>query len=543
MATRFRTFIPVSRPMFRQLPPLLPLSVRSWKSSLLFVLFLVVSLILWQLGAIHSAQVLAGFNEPPPAPLPSHVDTAQHYPPRPYICQSTPDWLQELDIPFPVRYARRDIIVKFSPQAQRSSITKVDEPLFGGLQVVDPASGNQSGLAHCMEPLTLEVPVFAKSPVDASHILFGAATSLDRLDASIPFFQRWLAHTNARLFVIVTGPDDSKPDPRRMGDLQLHIRDLGILITLVPPLSRKDGNTERYFSLVKILYANRNEKTRWLGFVDDDTFVTSMTALVSALDKHDGTQQRYLGALSEEWWTVTMYGLIGMGGAGIFLSLPLAKIVNANYQDCKRNSEKTFGDHKIYECIARHTDTRLTVLPGLYQIDIHGDRSGIFESGRQILTIHHWKEGYWDEHGDGPDGIRHQRWFPMEKMALVTDVCDRCYLQRWQFGTDIILTNGYSISAYPKGELLKPHNESRFDKVEHTWVDPMTVENSTNKGWDHYVGPLRPALKLEDEKIPYRFLDGAGVDGGVRQYYRHIGKNGDMDTLIELFWIREEDWG
>ncbi len=543
MATRFRTFIPVSRPMFRQLPPLLPLSVRSWKSSLLFVLFLVVSLILWQLGAIHSAQVLAGFNEPPPAPLPSHVDTAQHYPPRPNICQSTPDWLQELDIPFPVRYARRDIIVKFSPQAQRSSITKVDEPLFGGLQVVDPASGNQSGLAHCMEPLTLEVPVFAKSPVDASHILFGAATSLDRLDASIPFFQRWLAHTNARLFVIVTGPDDSKPDPRRMGDLQLHIRDLGILITLVPPLSRKDGNTERYFSLVKILYANRNEKTRWLGFVDDDTFVTSMTALVSALDKHDGTQQRYLGALSEEWWTVTMYGLIGMGGAGIFLSLPLAKIVNANYQDCKRNSEKTFGDHKIYECIARHTDTRLTVLPGLYQIDIHGDRSGIFESGRQILTIHHWKEGYWDEHGDGPDGIRHQRWFPMEKMALVTDVCDRCYLQRWQFGTDIILTNGYSISAYPKGELLKPHNESRFDKVEHTWVDPMTVENSTNKGWDHYVGPLRPALKLEDEKIPYRFLDGAGVDGGVRQYYRHIGKNGDMDTLIELFWIREEDWG
>ncbi len=543
MATRFRTFIPIPRPIFRQLPPLLPLSVRNWKSSLLFVLFLVVSLVFWQLGAIHSAQVLAGFSEPPPPPLPSHVDTAQHYPPRPYICQSTPDWLQELDIPFPVRYARRDIIVKSSPQAQRSSITKVNGPLFGGLQVVDPSSGNQSGLAHCMEPLTLEVPVFAKSPVDASHILFGAATSLDRLDASIPFFQRWLAHTNARLFVIVTGPNDSKPDPRRMGDLQLHMRDLGILITLVPPLSRKDGNTERYFSLVKILYANRNEQTRWLGFVDDDTFVTSMTALVSALDKHDWTQQRYLGALSEEWWTVTMYGLIGMGGAGIFLSLPLAKIVNANYRDCKRNSEKTFGDHKIYECITRHTDTRLTVLPGLYQIDIHGDRSGIFESGRQILTIHHWKEGYWDEHGDGPDGIRHQRWFPMNKMSLVTDVCDRCYLQRWQFGTDIILTNGYSISAYPKGELLKPHNESKFDQVEHTWVDPMTVENSTNKGWDHYVGPLRPALKLEDKKIPYRFLDGAGVDGGVRQYYRHIGKNGDMDTLIELFWIREEDWG
>lgn len=542
MANRFRSFTPSARPSFGQLLQLLPLPLRNRRASFLCVLFLVLTLVLWQLRALHRPPEVASTNEHPPPPPPPHVDMGQHYPPRPAICQSPPDWLKELDIPFPVRYARRDIIVKSSPQAQRASITKIDGPLFGDLQVVDPADSNQTGLVHCMEPLTLDVPTFAKSPVDASHLLFGAATSLDRLDASISFFQRWLAHTNARLFVIVTGPDDTKPNPQRMSDLQSHMRDLGISVTLVEPLNRKDGHTERYFSLVKILYANRNEKTRWLGFVDDDTFVTSMTALVSALDKQDWTQQRYLGVLSEEWWTVTIYGLIGMGGGGIFLSMPLAEIIDANHQDCKKNSYKTFGDHKIYECIARHTDTRLTVLPGLYQIDIHGDRSGIFESGRQILTLHHWKEGYWDEHGEGPDGIRHPRWFPMNEMSLVTDVCDRCYLQRWQFGTDTMLTNGYSISMYPKGELLKPHNESRFDQTEHTWVDPMTVENSTNKGWDHYVGPLRPALKLEDEKIPYRFLTGVSVDGGVRQYYRHLGKNGDMDTLIELFWIREEDW-
>lgn len=539
MSSRLSQFIPSISQLFKLLPP----PVRSRRASLLFILFLVLSLVVWQLRTIQNPQSLAGKDEPPPPPPPPDTGLGQHYPPRPAICQSPPHWLKKLDIPFPVKYARRDIIVRSSTQAHRALVTKIDEPLFGDLQEVDPTDDKQSGLAHCMPPLTLDVPTFTNTPTDASHILFGVATSLDRLEASIPFFQRWLAFSNARMFVIVNGPDDSKPDSRRMSDMQSRMRDLGMLVTLMEPLHKKDSNIDRYFSLVKVLYANRDENTRWLGFVDDDTFVTSMTALVSALGKQDSTQQRYLGILSEEWWTVTIYGLIGMGGGGIFLSLPLAEVLDANHDDCKKHSHKIFGDHKIYECIARHTDTRLTVLPGLYQIDIHGDRSGIFESGRQILTLHHWKEGYWDEHGEGPDGIRHQRWFPMDEMSLVTDVCDTCYLQRWQFGADIMLTNGYSISAYPQGELMKPHNESKFDLTEHTWVDPMSVENSTNPGWDHYVGPLRPALKLEEEKIPYRFLAGVAVDGGVRQYYRHLGKDGEMDTVFELFWIREEDWG
>lgn len=342
---------------------------------------------------------------------------------------------------------------------------------------------------------------------------------------------------------MVTGPDDRVPHPEHIAGLESRMRDLGLAVTLLGPLDSKDGPLERYFSLVKILYANRDEKTRWLGFIDDDTFVTSMSALVSALDKYDHTQLRYLGALSEEWWTVILYGLIGMGGAGIFLSVPLAEIVDANHDECKKNSRMTFGDHKIYECIERYTKTPLTSLPGLYQIDIHGDRSGLFESGRQILTLHHWKEGYWDENGEGPDGIRHQRWFPMDHMSLVTDVCDRCYLQRWQFGADTILSNGYSISLYPKGALsTKKNKQLRLDKMEYTWVTPMKVEDSFNEGWDHYLGPLRPPLKLEEEKIPYRFLAGVKVDGGVRQYYRHLGKDGDMDTVVELFWIREEAW-
>lgn len=427
-----------------------------------------------------------------------------------------------------------------NPKAERSSITKIDQGLFGDLQTIDPWKGNAT-LANCMEPLKLDVPVHSTNPADASHIIFGTATNIDRLDASIPFFQRWLPNTKARLFAMVTGPADSQPDPERMAALQQKMRDQGMAVTLVEPLDPKDDNTQRYFSLVKVLYANRNNNTKWRSFIDDDTFVTSMTALVSALGQHNPSKPLYLGALSEEWWTVVLYGLIGMGGGGIFLSIPLAATLNTYYQDCKDNSVRAFGDHKIYECIWRHSETRLTVLPGLYQIDIHGDRSGIFEGGRQVLTLHHWKEGYWDENGEGPDGIRHQRWFPMDQMSLVTDICDQCYLQRWQFGNDTLLSNGYSISTFPKGELLKSQNESHFDWVEETWVTPMEVEQSQAGAWDHYVGPLRRKLVLEEEKVPWRFVSGVKVDGGVRQYYRHLGQKGEMDTVFELFWIREED--
>ena len=517
---------------------------RARKAILVFCLVsLALTITIWHFPSDHDPQSISTKKDPGPA-NPNRLPLGQHYPPRESICQANSDWLNELDIPFPVKYARRDIVVRSNPNIQRESITKIDEPLFGDLKIVNPGKeSNESGLSSCSEPLYLDVPAFSSTPTDASHIIFGAATTLGRLEVSLPFFERWLAHTNARLFVVVTGIDGKAPKSEHMASLQSRMRDLGLAVTLVEPLSRKDGPLERYFSLVKILYANRDGNTRWLGFIDDDTFVTSMSALVSALDKHDHTQLRYLGALSEEWWTIILYGLIGMGGAGIFVSVPLAAIVDANHDECKRNSRMGFGDHKIYECIERYSKTPLTSLPGLHQIDIHGDRSGVFESGRQLLTLHHWKEGYWDEKGEGPDGIRHSRWFPMDQMSLVTDICDTCYLQRWQFGHDTILSNGYSISIYPKGA-LKPTKKKplRLDKMEYTWVTPIKVEDSRNKGWDHYLGPLRPPLKLEEEKIPYRFLAGVKVDGGVRQYYRHLGKNGEMDIVIELFWIREDTW-
>ena len=454
-------------------------------------------------------------------------------------CPNHLDWLRELesspDVTFPLKYTRREIIVRPKPGVKRSSLTKRDEKLLPDFQTISTPNACEFTEEYCLPPIQLDVP--ERKPINAFNILFGAATTTDRLNASIPFFQRWLAHTGARLLIIVTGSKpDSPADTNVMASLQAEMRVLGMQVTLVQPPDKKDRHVERYYSLLKVLYRARDEGTKWFGFIDDDTFFTSTSALVSRLEDFDHQRRWYLGAVSEQWWTVVQYGWIAMGGGGIFLSLPMVETLVENYEDCKKSARTQFGDHRIAECINKTTDNRITQLDGLYQIDLHGDRSGVFESGRQIISQHHWKEGYWSEDGSGADAIRHQRWFPMDKMSYISEICgDTCFLQRFQFGPDTILTNGYSIAVYPKGLKGVP-----LFQMERTWAPAVPVEGSLNNGFDHYLGPLRPALELDKDKIHYRFMDAMMLeDGGVRQYFRHLGRDGELDSLVELRWTFE----
>ena len=456
-------------------------------------------------------------------------------------CTKSPEWLKELvgspDFKVPFRYARRDIIIEEDPGSERLSVTKLDDQLLPNFQEVKSLEEPELAKKQCLPPLSLRVPSFPKQ-IDASHILFGAATTVERLDATISYFQRWLANTGARLVVDVNGNDGKEPDRTAMRKLEARMRALGMLVTLTPTPDSKANNVQRYFSLIKTLHKHKDESTQWVSFIDDDTFITSMPSLLARLAEHDSQKSWYIGNVSEEWWTVCAYGWVAMGGGGIFLSLPLLEILNTHWSDCTKKAIRGFGDHQIAECIERHTDVHLTTFDGLYQIDIHGDRSGVFESGRPMLSQHHWKEGYWSEDGSGFDTIRHPRWFPIDAMSLVSDVCgDNCFLQRWQFGKDTILSNGYSVAVYPKDRLK---NLELF-KMEKTWPTHKIIDNSLNTGFDHYLGPLRPALEFDTEKIQYRFMDAKVThEGGVRQYYRHLGKNGELDSIIELHWMRRD---
>lgn len=446
-------------------------------------------------------------------------------------CPDKLDWLLPLELTYPIKYARRDIVVNPTTGTERLPVTKHDETLFPDFQSVDLTDNTKIQLKNCRDPLTLDVPESKGRPVDASHIIFGISTTLARLDESIPSLLRWLPNTQAKLFVIAINdehvPDDSEDrfhsaDPKAMSGLQSRMRNLGLDVTILNPLSTHHWFSQRYFSLVRVMWEHRQPTTKWISLIDDDTFFLSMASLVERLSEFDPNKQYYVGALSEDWWSVTRYGLMAFGGAGVFVSIALAEIVNSKYKDCQERSHTSAGDIRLRECISWHTSTKLTNILDLHQIDIHNDLSGIYESGRLPLSLHHWKAG-------GPDG----KGYPLHTMHLVAEICGDCFLQRWQFGSDMLLVNGFSISTYPKGGV----KQLDLAKMEETWDHPSIVEGSVIvNGVDHSLGPTRPKLDLEQEKIQYRLLDSAIVDGAVRQIYFRKGADGDQDTVLELVW-------
>ena len=442
--------------------------------------------------------------------------------------------LKDLGIKFPIKYARRDIIVKTNPVLTRTPLTQIDIPLLSDVQIVDPVKSPDWGLEQCSSSLTLEVPVFEMQPTNASHIIFGISTYIERMEDSIPHLQRSLAHTNARLIVLAIKFGEATPGNKEMAALESRMRDLGIDATVVG--APKDSSMQaRYFSLVRILYEKIDVATQWLSLLDDDTFLPSMHSLVNTLDTYDSSKEWYLGSMSEDWWSVMVYGMMSFGGGGTFLSIPMAAQINANYDTCVKQTTAQQGDIRVFECITAHTTIKLQPVIGLHQTDLGGDLSGFYESGRLPLSLHHWKTGW---HFEQKPEQRALNIYPMAKMHLVSDVCGDCFLQRWQFGSNTILSNGFSISTYPNENVLAELVEHRdMDKIEDTFM-PTREVNSFMKGYEHSIGPLRPKV---EGKIQYRFLDAKAEDGGVRQYYIYRALDTEPDIVYEIFWTRQEE--
>lgn len=253
----------------------------------------------------------------------------------------------------PVKYARQQIIVRPKRNMKRESVTIVHRPLFPELQEIDWLANSEAKLSGCQDPIILDVPEFKRRElVDASYVLFGISTTLQRLEDSIQYLERWIAHTGARLYVIAIAPNEKSPDRAKIRDLESKMRNLGIHVTISKPLNKKDVGSQRYFSLTRLMYSNRDEHTKWITLIDDDTFFPSMPSLMSMLEKYDSKSQWYLGGLSEEWWSVARYGLMAFGGAGVFLSIALAEVMDANYDDCRSHSDTGSGDVGTHDCIS-----------------------------------------------------------------------------------------------------------------------------------------------------------------------------------------------
>lgn len=140
-------------------------------------------------------------------------------------------------------------------------------------------------------PIIIQAPKPPKRP-DASHIIFGTATTLKRLNESIDAFAHWAAQTNTRILAIIE-PQPSADIKR----LEEKAADLGVNLQITE--SDEDFD-DRYFSLVKLLHDER-KRTQWAAFIDDDTFFLSMSVLVDRLARYDSSQPYYIGSLSEDF--------------------------------------------------------------------------------------------------------------------------------------------------------------------------------------------------------------------------------------------------
>jgi hypothetical protein len=233
--------------------------------------------------------------------------------------------------------------------------------------------------------------------------------------------------------------------------------------------------------------------------------------LSDALATLDFTQDYYVGALSEDFQAVRSFGFMAFGGAGVYLSAPLARTLGNQLHKCIDEATGTEGDIIIRDCVYRNSKAKLTILPGLFQQDLKDDASGFFESGVQAINLHHWKSWYQE---------------PVVEMATAALYCGDCFLQRWKLDTHTVFTNGYSIVNY-----LYEADDIGLDQMEGTW-------SNANRDFDFSIGPLRRKL-VSDEKKSYRLRSAELTKNGVlKQLYVWQGdsENDENDEVIEVIW-------
>ncbi|KAK1829318.1 glycosyltransferase family 31 protein [Podospora conica] len=500
---------------------------------------LFLGVLLWTAARLHNGSPIIpasimrlGHKEAPPPPPP---------PPDPLPGTDRPSWKpgmcnipeieflrsSKLGLTSSIVYTRRCVKPTRSASTNRDEIANITAPLISSKTTVNLTDCSAVELPPC-EPLHLTVPLPFPTK-QYPHLLFGIASNYERIVAGLPEFAHWLSDTGAQLIGIVADADDVRNPQYNLTTLTALYAARNITATFLPPTLKTRINGEgpppiehHHFLLVQTLHDHLTPATRWLGILDDDTFFPALAPLDAALAAHDHTQSTWLGALSDDFGSVRTWGMMAFGGAGIFVSPPLAAAVAARSDACLRNQPTATGDGLLRDCIYAYTRTQLTLVPGLHQMDMRGDPSGFFEGGLRPLplSLHHWKS-----------------WFraPVAAMARVaTLVCGGCMLQRWRVGGDTVFTNGWSVAVYDTLEGID------LDRVEGTWAHPT-------REFDPTYGMLRERVPRE-RKRSYLLREAVEdtVDGKrvLRQVYVYRPEEGwedktrawEGDEVVEMFW-------
>ncbi|KAI0137140.1 glycosyltransferase family 31 protein [Xylariales sp. AK1849] len=439
------------------------------------------------------------------------------------------------------QYLKRYVKIAREPIA-RKSITKLSQELIpNGFKTIDSNFPNNYGQETCLEPLQVTVP---QSPFPAtgnlSDFMFGVSTTFKRFNSSktspVNEWTYWLtdgkgSSNGGKLILLLLDASEEQ-----ILEAKTQLDNVGIDVDVYHSDSRMEMAV-RYLTLVPTLY-NHPERSskKWLVSCDDDTFFPSVHALTKKFEAYDPTEMLYIGTLSEDINNVDRHGSQAFGGAGVFLSIPMAEQITNDYDSCKtdekiRESNSGWGpqgDILLRKCIYENTDVRLSLLRGLYQLDLYGDPSGFYEAGIKPISLHHFKGGGW--HSALP-------WH----YTKIAHICgEDCTLQRFQTADDFIISTSFSVVQYPKG--------IKFNLAQ---MERTFAAAPQDKGWnlDYMFDPQRPSLLKTGRKISWDLQDAVvNEDNTVTQVYvrkandwRWVERNGEpmakSDGIIELVWM------
>lgn len=431
--------------------------------------------------------------------------------PAPSQCASEIERLRAFGVSSQFVYYRRCVKPKHTSDAPRDVVSKIQKPLLEKGAHINLDTCTHDDLPPC-SPLTLAVP--PKNPTKKyPHLLFGISTMYKRLEESLPAFETWLGGSESPMVAVVVDAEPENEAPKDFKAIEAMYLKAGIKLTCVKPRNSTLSVDQNHFTVIEDLVEAATPGIKWIGLLDDDTFFPSLYNLDQELAKYDYKKSVWLGALSEDLEAIRNWGVMAFGGAGVFLSVPLARELTPRIPDCINNARRNTGDAILRDCIFDETHTKLTTVTGLYQHDLRGDVSGFYESGVRPLSLHHWKSWY---HA------------PVDKMASVVNVCGDCFLQRWRFGDDTLFANGYSITQYSaiEGGL----DNLDLERTETTWV-------TSRNDFDWSLGPLRERL-ADGKKKSYLLVDIKQTDTNLTQFYVFKGKkeNQEIDELVEIIW-------
>lgn len=452
-------------------------------------------------------------------------------------CESKFDHLRDLRLSETIKYTKRCIKPKFLGGGNRDAVATMDSRLVGELETLSlqeacPIKTDELGCEH----IELAVPP-PPPPTHGqyAHLVFGVATTYSRLQESKHAFAHWLGGSGATLVALLTDPLEASAS-LDLSALEHDYALSGASLQLVNKHGPQDTTEQSHMLVLQDMLAAA-PTAHWLGILDDDTFIPSLHALAATLALHDHNRPQYLGQLTEHAGLLQMGILGAFGGAGIFLSRALAHELQPHLDGCRSSSSEERrggggGDVQIMQCVHAHSAARLTRVEGLWQTDLMGDPAGFYESGRRLLSMHHWKS--WN-------------WLRAVDMAAVTRVCGECLLQRFVFvggrdeknsssssssGTVAVLNNGYSINVYENGEGLPD-----LSRTELTWDNYGDGNAWMNYEWS--LGPFRPRVETKKSYVLAAAYE--GEENTLVQVYLRRGDNeGTEDEVVELVW---QPWG